>query len=176
MMWMRRSRGWRRFCHAGDWCRLREVLGVPVCFKVRVDLAVDHEHTGRARDPGLDRSEISKRAHRRGAGAVAARDRGRNWVGRALHLHADSVRTDIPRVLARGPLRVILDAPGLSACTSAYRPIAVDWLQPKLKRRATSGNKKSVAIGDKRARARTCSRGVQSAPNLGPRPVSWRAT
>src|SRR5580704_14270771 len=76
MTWMRRSRAWCRFCHAGDWCGLREVLGVPVCFKVRVDLAVDHEHTGRARDPGLDRSEISKRAHRRGAGAVAARDRG----------------------------------------------------------------------------------------------------
>jgi hypothetical protein len=30
------------------------VLDVPVCFKVRVDVAVDHEHTGRAfRDPGL---------------------------------------------------------------------------------------------------------------------------
>jgi hypothetical protein len=38
------------------------MLGVPVGFEVRIDLAVDPEHAGTAfGDPGLDRREIGQR-------------------------------------------------------------------------------------------------------------------
>ena len=58
------------------------MLGVPVGFEVRVDLAVDHEHAGRAfGDPGFDRIEIGRRAHRGGARAVAAGYCGEIGVG-----------------------------------------------------------------------------------------------
>ena len=59
------------------------MLGVPVGFEIRIDLAVDHEHAWRAfGDPSLDRIEIVERAYRRGAGAVAARDSGEIGVGK----------------------------------------------------------------------------------------------
>ena len=53
------------------------MLGVPVGFQLRIDLAVDHEHARCAfGNPGFDRIEIVKRAHRGAARAVAASNGG----------------------------------------------------------------------------------------------------
>jgi len=60
-------------------CRSRgEMLGVPIRLEIGVDLAVGHEHAGRPfGNPGLERVEIGKSSHRRGAGAVAAGNGGK---------------------------------------------------------------------------------------------------
>src|SRR6185312_5141778 len=61
------------------------MLGVPVGFEMRIDLAVDDENAGRAFcDPRLYRLEVGERAHRRAARAIAAGD-GREIRFRELH-------------------------------------------------------------------------------------------
>ena len=59
------------------------MLGVPVCFEVRVDLAVDDEHARSALlDPCLDRRKVVHRAYRRAPRAVTAGNRGEIGIGK----------------------------------------------------------------------------------------------
>ena len=61
------------------------MLGVPIGLEIGIDLAVDHEHAGRAiGNPSFERIEIGELAHRNSARAKAAGDRGEIGL-RKLH-------------------------------------------------------------------------------------------